>query len=303
MNYELFQLTLAEEVRKLIGKEGKVEVQQIRKNNGIMHKAISILPEDEKVSPVLYLEGYYQRYRQGVPIAHLAKLVLAQYRENRKSKKLNFDFFKDYEKVKDRIFCKVINYAKNKVFLQSIPYKRILDLAVVCYYRVDENIIKGAAVQITDQHLEHWGVSKEEMYQTALENTVRETDLYLESMSEMLEEMLTHSEKEEIEEFSGMYASPLPMYVMTNQRKTLGAICSFIPGFLRKAAEVLQGDFYILPSSIHECILIPVQEAFQAAELQEMVESINYTQIDPQEVLSNRVYYYDSVLEVLKEEA
>lgn len=301
MNYELFQITLAEELRKLIGKEDKVEIQQIRKNNGVMHAAVSILRGKENVSPVLYLEGYYQRYRQGVPVSHLAKLVFEQYRENRKTDTLNFEFFRDFDKVRDRIFCRIINYARNQTSLLEMPHKKIMDLAIVCYYSVDERIIQDASVQITDQHLQQWKISKEELFHTALKNTEKETELYLVNMSDMLAELLTEGEKEEIEDFSGTHAVPVPMYVMSNKRKTLGAICSFIPVFLQKAAEVLKDDFYVLPSSIHECILIPAREAFQASELQKMVENINNTQVEPQEVLSDCVYYYDSSSGVLKQ--
>ncbi|MDD3277909.1 MAG: DUF5688 family protein [Lachnospiraceae bacterium] len=303
MNYEMFQLTLAEEVRRLIGKQDKVQIQQVQKNNGIVFQAMSILTNGEKISPVLYLEGFYQRYQQGVPIAHLAKLVLAQYRENKKNQNLDFTFFKHYEKVKDNIFCKIINSEKNRALLQSVPCRKILDLAIVCYYQVDQALMKGAVIQINDQHIAVWEISEQELLNTAIANTVRENPLEIQSMTEMLDEMLSLKEKDELGDFEEICASPMPMYIITNQRRMNGAICAFLPEYLEKAARVMQGDFYILPSSIHECILVPAFAAFSPKELGEMVKDINDTQIEPQEVLSNHIYCYHTVSKTVTREA
>ena len=87
-----------------------------------------------------------------------------------------------------------------------------------------------------------------------------------------------------------------PMYVLTNQKKTFGAICIRYPGMLKELSEKFGGDFYILPSSVHECILVPADETVSRDMLKEMVTDINQTQVEPQEILANQAYLYSRTL-------
>ena len=87
-----------------------------------------------------------------------------------------------------------------------------------------------------------------------------------------------------------------PMYVLTNQKKTFGAICIRYPGMLKELSEKFGGDFYILPSSVHECILVPADETVSRDILKEMVTDINQTQVEPQEILANQAYLYSRTL-------
>ena len=84
----------------------------------------------------------------------------------------------------------------------------------------------------------------------------------------------------------------IPMYVLSNKEKTMGAACILYDSILTLIGERLQDDFYILPSSIHECIVVPMNITTTKKELQEMVREINATQVIPEEVLSDEVYTY-----------
>lgn len=83
------------------------------------------------------------------------------------------------------------------------------------------------------------------------------------------------------------------MYVLTNPQKSKGAAAMLYPGLLQSIAEATQSSFYILPSSIHEVLLMKEGNGMGAKELQSMVTDINQAQVPPQEVLSNQVYFYD----------
>lgn len=293
MNYEMFQDALAEEVKRLAGEGAVVSLQQMQKNNGVTLYALCIQKEGENLAPLIYLDGFYQRYRKGVPIAHLAKLLLAQYREVPREQVLSLDDFKDFRSARNHIFCRIVNYDLNAPSLCNVPHKRYLDLAVTYYYKVDHPAFEDATITVTHAHQKLWNVTDEELHLAAWENTTREAPPLLESMEEALSEFLSDEEKAEIREVSGSLAAPVPMYILSNSSRCMGAICIMYPGTLAGAAEQFQSDLYILPSSIHECILVPGTESFTREELAEMVETINATQLEPQEILSNHVYFYN----------
>jgi uncharacterized protein YyaL (SSP411 family) len=96
------------------------------------------------------------------------------------------------------------------------------------------------------------------------------------------------------------YLDLMPMYVVSNSRRTLGAACILYDGVLEELADKLGGDFYILPSSVHEVILMAAKNADDAAELKDMIHTINETQLDPEDVLSDSLYYYASAEKQIK---
>jgi hypothetical protein len=82
------------------------------------------------------------------------------------------------------------------------------------------------------------------------------------------------------------------MYVLTNASGSLGAAALFYPDVKEKAAELLGGDYYILPSSVHEVILVPDSADIKAADLCDMVKQANRTVVDEKDILSDNVYHY-----------
>ena len=61
----------------------------------------------------------------------------------------------------------------------------------------------------------------------------------------------------------------------------------------QEIAEKL-GDFYVLPSSIHEVMIVPKSTGRSLEELELMVRSVNSSEVEPDEVLSDHVYEYDA---------
>ena len=85
----------------------------------------------------------------------------------------------------------------------------------------------------------------------------------------------------------------VPMFILTNTEKYFGAYSIFYPNVQQHVADVLNTSYFVLPSSIHEMILVPDSGLYTPRELQDMVKSVNQTQVDPRETLSDSVYYYD----------
>lgn len=291
MDYEKFKEELVNEVERQAGEEYQVSLQKVKKNNGISKNAVSISRKGRKVAPVIYIDSFYEKYQQGVSIVHLAASMLQHFQDLEESMlPVNMDFYSEYENVRENIYCKLINIGMNREILREIPYRTYLDLAVVYYYLMDMSDDGNATILINQKQLELWNLTGEELDRQAWENTVADLPASLRPMSEVLHEYLDTPETE-------TKSPSLPMYVLTNEKKIFGAICIRYPGILKKLAEKLGGDFYILPSSVHECILVPVAGSVSRDALKEMVIDINLTQVEPQEILANQVYMYSRALD------
>ena len=140
-------------------------------------------------------------------------------------------------------------------------------------------------------------MTTDELTKLAVENSARDVPPVLKSIEEVLHEIV----RDNGGSFCGLTESELkessseqefPMYVLTNSRSHMGASALLALPFLDEFRERIGEDFWILPSSIHEVILVPVSKVEDRAKLCAMVREINETQVPPQEVLSDEVYSY-----------
>ena len=195
----------------------------------------------------------------------------------------------DYESVKSRLYVTVLNRDSNQNYLKDAVHKDLPDTDITAVVRVlceNRKEIGTASFLVKENMLEMWGISEEAVYEQALKNT--------ESLfkPDMFNIMTILSGRDE-EEAKNRVLSPYEQYVLTNDDKMNGATVMLYPNLLREIGEATGSNFFILPSSIHELILVKDNGEMSAEELQRMVMEINRTQLDPEEVLSDEVYCYD----------
>lgn len=293
MNYEKFKTVLADEVKKQLPEEAEICLCTIQKNNGVLLDAMSIRRPDTLLAPAIYLDGYYQDYCKGSTVAQLAEDLVNMEKEVDTEPEFDVGAFVQWEKAKQWIFSKVINYGKNEGMLRQIPHIRKLDLAVVFYYQVQETPLEEATILIRESHRESWEVTLEELYETACENDRIKNPPQFQDMEQLIRGLMNVKQEESFEQkLAEEDLHPVPMYVLTNSKRYFGAVCIFYDSVLECIADYLKSDFFILPSSIHECIIVPDSGNFSRKELRNMVREVNETQVEPQEFLSNQVYYY-----------
>lgn len=291
MTYDEFKITLAAQVTNLVGEEVNVNVHKIQKNNGILMDAISIMRTGVYAAPSIYLQDLYDHYEHGKNIMELAKKVIELSEERQIRGILPKDFFMDYHKIKDRICYRVINYEKNQQLLQTIPHRKVLDLAMVYYYLVEPELLENASVLIRNIDLHRWGVDADEIKARAEQNTPKVAPWHLMTMNELMEEIM---DGENLHMTTEIFPEdPFTMFVLTNKEKYFGAACMFYPQVLEQIAEQIDNHFYILPSSVHECIITPVSGGFSQKTLSEMVKEINNTQVEEVDRLSDCAYFYN----------
>ena len=296
MTYEEFKIAMTEAVTNLVGEEVKVSLHRISKNNGVILDAITVMEGDQNMAPTIYLKDYYFRYRRGSRIEELAEELLDYTRKNSRRGKVPEHYFTDFSQVKKRICFKLVNYEKNKDLLATVPHRKMMDLAMVFYFSMDPAVMERATALIRDEDMERWGTNEAEIRRLAMENTPRMLKWRLATVSELLQDMLDLEIEGEccspfmigLEE-----TNPFPMHVLTNEEKYFGAACMFYPGLLRQISEKFNDNLYVLPSSIHECIIVPASGNHTRKSLSELVTEINEIQVEETEFLADNAYFYN----------
>ena len=290
MTFKQFCQKIYQGITEFYGDEVTVEIKVVAKNNGVKLTGLLITEGEKKVAPSIYLDSYFQDYQSGREIANIILDIINLYEKIRKNPPIEIQFFSEYEKVKKRICFKLIHFQKNETLLKEIPHVRYLNLAVVFYHAYENPYLGSGSILIRNVHKEGWGVTTEDLYLEAKENTGRLFPPELIGMEELMLEMLD-GECEEIEKMFDDKKT-LPMYVLTNRCRQFGAISIFYPKILNELSKKTDSNLYILPSSVHEVILLP-DVGEEVEKLREMVRDVNETQVAEEEILSYSIYYYD----------
>lgn len=288
MTYQEFKQNIVHVISTKLGSNTRVVLQDIVKNNDVHLDGLTILTEQSNVSPTIYLNFYYEQFLKGKSLSKIYEDILISYRKNAANSNIDISFFTDYEKVKERIIFKLVNYERNKELLKKVPHVRYLDLAIIFNCFIETAIEGYATILIYHHHLSLWEITADDLYELAMQNTPKLLHYELESMTSVLQHILN----EEDASFLECSSDPLPMYVLSNRSKLHGSACILYENLLSEIAQTLKSDFYILPSSIHETLLLPTLYAHSHAELSAMVRDINATQVAKEEILSDHVYFY-----------
>lgn len=291
MEFTNFTTLVQREVEKRAGENYRVKLNDVMKNNGVVLRGITLMQDDSNISPTIYLNPYYDAYENGdTTLGTVIDEVIDTYERNKINRSIDMKFFLNYETVRSRIIFKLINTEKNRELLRDVPYIPFHDLSIVFQCLVSEERFGNASILIHNVHLQLWKVNARELYECALENTPLLQGYELADMNTVLEEMkaLGGMDDEEIEDMQ----QEVPMYVLSNKSRINGASCILYKDILKDFAMVVDKDLYVLPSSIHEVILLPSDGTQESEQLKEMVREINQSQVEKEEVLSDSVYYY-----------
>lgn len=283
MTYYQFIHAVEVKVREGVRDNINVYIQSAVKNNGTRRLGLTLAEKGINISPTIYLEEYYQQFRNGNSVDDIAGDILKLYGEIRFRESWEGEFIKDYQKIENKIVYHLINREANKELLKEVPYEEYLDLAVIFYVLLEVNFYGMASMMIRDEHLRMWGVTDQEIYQKACQNTWKLLPYEFQTMSAVVEDIAEEEEEDERD----------VMYVLSNRIRSYGAAAVLYEGRLEGIGEYLRENYYVLPSSVHEMIIVPESEAPGKEELDRLVAEINRTQVDDEEVLSNQAYYYD----------
>lgn len=305
MKIKNFALKVQKAVAERVGEEYRVEVQEVHKNNNVMLQGLLIHAKDKNVSPTIYLNSFWDAYEKGIPFAVIIERIMRIYEEDTPKENVDMSFFKDFEQVKERICYRLISAERNQELLSKIPHMEYLDLAICFYYSYQGEALGSGSILIYDSHMKMWDTTTEELYELAQQNTSRLFPDEWNAMETIIRELMAEQGEEVAELFpdeeeEAEFFEQLPMLILSNENRVYGASCLLYPGVLSTLADSRGQNLYIIPSSIHEVIVLPDSGKENADRLRRMIAEVNTTQVEPEEILSDNLYYYDRLLKQIK---
>lgn len=291
MEYHEFLCAVERKLNENLKKGTRAKLYSTIKNNGTKRTGVLIEQEGSNVGPTIYLEGFYQKYKEHSDLTEIVEELLSIYDSVKGTKVIEECQLDNYDVVKEKIVFKVVNYEKNKIMLEKIPHVRYLDLAIVFYILLEAEETGMATVLIKNEHIEMWKISLKHLYEVAIKNARTLLPAQFMSMRQVIGDLLQNESEEQVD--VGERENEV-MYILTNSFKNFGAACLAYPHVLEMIAELLHEDFYLLPSSVHEVIIVPESKAMEETEMNAMVVEINATQLEVEEVLSDHTYFYDA---------
>lgn len=275
--------------------EGYVKIEEIEKNNGLVLHGLTIQIKESNISPNIYLEPFYNDYLNGKNLDEIIENICKIYSDNKIGNSIDVSFFTEFNNVKSKIIYALVNYEMNKEFLKTVPHTKFMDLAFVYKYYIGKEEFKEsgmATITINNNHLKLWDVDTNEVHRLALENTPQLLPCVIQPIQNILSKLMGIDMEDFIQEDINEI---IPMYVLSNVNNMYGAGCIVYEDVLKNLADKLDSNLYILPSSIHETIILADTSECIKDELMEMVKSVNETQVANEEILSNQVYYFSRV--------
>ena len=280
MTYEYFLIRLEQKIQEKLKEGEAVKSVQVLKNNGVELDGFSYYVEGHRERPTVYVNHYYQEDLSEEELGEIADAVLKIQRECGLLPQQGIEQMMDFRIMRKRICCRLISREKNEALLEEVPWLPWLDLAIVFYLQIPEQVVEHATALVYTSHMDYWGVTLEEIYHAAAEN-MAEVQVFLEPMEAFLGDM-------------GFEPLSSGMHILSNSRKMFGAGVIIAPKVQRMCLEQLGESFYILPSSIHELILLPESLATTRAELDQLIREVNEACVSREEYLRDHEYYYSA---------
>lgn len=290
MEYKEFVEYIKMNAGYIAGEGGNITINHVIKNNGCEMDGLVIMEKGKDIAPTIYLDSFYELYTNGENIKNIIRQIEVIYEQNKNNVTFDVNILKHFDTIKDKIVYKVVNYRSNEKLLEQVPHKRILDLAVVFYCLLDNEYGRSATALIYNNNLKNWNVTIDDVYKAALKNTPDLLHSKISSMAALFEKCGVNVDGEEVDLKDYV---PSDMYVLTNESKLNGAACILYENVLYDFAQKLGADLYILPSTVHEVILLPKLSMFEKDELVNMVKEVNTEGVAADEVLSDHVYEYN----------
>ena len=285
-----FYESVAESVSEVLGSGVIVDLQEVTKVN-LSLEGLTIRKQGENIAPTIYLNQYFNQFNDGRAMDDIVRDIIRVYENNQPENIMNVfkteDFY-DFDKMKEKIVLKVINTERNLDLLEQVPHLDMegLGLSVVFYVSLMTGE-QSAGILIKNEHLKLWEKTVSDLLTVAEINTNRMHAFTIKSMNEVLSGMFGFEED--------LIPEDVPaLYVLTDENKTFGATQLYLKDKIREFAEKNNCDVYILPSSVHELLLLrAVFPNLEPSYLKKMVCEVNATEVSDEDFLCDGAYKFE----------
>lgn len=288
MDFETFMNETIKEMRDRFP-DFDINKQEVSKLQGESYTGMAVRPENSEIGVTLNLQDYYKALGFGMFLEDVMDSVeRSVVSAVRHMPHYDARVLEDYDRMKDALTVDLVPVAGNEEKLAQIPHKNVEDMALVYRFEEESSVYGSASILVTNEMLAVYDITADQLHEDAMKAAVQNRPAKLHNMNDVMRDMMG--------DMSGLVPmnEPSPLWVATVEGGQNGAGVIQYPGFLDQAAEALGGDFYVLPSSVHEVLLVADDGSMEIGYLEEMVRSVNETEVSPAERLSNNVYHYDS---------
>lgn len=270
--------------------DAEVFVRKTEKARG-SYTALSVLKKGSRTAPSVSLDEYYCLIEKGSSFGKVMDLIASQV--SAPVGELSVDWITDYEAIKDRLFLRLNSRANLDGLRETAPLKELAGLPVTASILVNSDEHTLGSTLVTYELLGEYGVTEEEIFERALENSPRIFPSSISTLAETLNEMGTEALSEETSGAEGML-------VVTNDKKVNGASVLLYPGILEALSERMGGSYIVIPSSIHEVLIVKGEEPERMKEISETVKRVNACCVAPSERLADCAFFYDGNDHILR---
>ena len=277
----------------------RVTTAPITKQNDVELTAICLTPEDGNIGSNYYLEDLYEKFQNGQTVAEIATRLLIQNKNDTVHTKNSFltsfvSHLHSYEFVKNHLSVRLLNLRRNSSYLSDkvyVPYLKSGDdyeLAICFGIHVPRFNGNEGTITITHHLRSQWDVTDEQLLEDAIANTEKVQGKKTRNLYELLTSLSIPTDS-----FRYLLDEPVvSMYAMSNKSSFNGAATILYKDALKTFAEEKGLDIFVIPSSVHEVILVPDDGTIPAGYIQRMIAEVNQTQLSPSEILSDQLLYY-----------
>lgn len=295
-----------EVVKALEEKTGKTIVtKNVVKNNGEERVGVA-LESKNGATPVVYIKEFYEDYKGGMALNEVLNDVCETFKQGVEQSELVYttmDKLKNVDYVKANVLAKIVSL-KDNPYLTDKVYTADDDLGIAYIYYIDVDagsVGRGSCV-FSNEMFEKLDISKDELHKVAIENTEKYDEVILLSMKDVVARMIGANDSDtNLFKDKNQNVEDEKMFILTNRNKTNGAITMLYKDVIRDVADRLNRDIFIIPSSIHEVIVVPKKDELNDRDrLTSMLRDVNSNSIEDNEVLSNDLFEYTRAEDKLK---
>ncbi len=291
MNYDEFKNAVLQEMEAQ-NQDLSFGITHVEKLQGLSYDALAVGREGSNISAMVDLNKAFEYYQESDDFGEtLSDLQRAVDNGLERMPQIDFSILDDYDKVKEHLEVQMIPVRGNEAQLLKLPHEVTGDIAMVYRVDLDQSQNMASSTLVTNDMLGAYGITEEKLHADAMDYAPRNRPACFKSISDVLNELSGGAFPNE---------GDAPFYVATMEGNEQGAGAIMYPGFLDMAAEKLGGDLYILPSSVHEVLILHDAKDFNTAEFNEMIATINAAEVKPEERLSDHAYHYDSEAHLLE---
>lgn len=287
MTYSQFTRELEYSLKQISGIPENIIFTQSTKNNGVVTQNVCIRDSNVTIAPSIGLDYFYGEYLKGRNIDDIAEKISEIYFSQPDFSSTQFNL--TWKNIKEHVVYHLVSYDSNRGLIEKAPHIRLLNLSLIFKIRTDYLGISGY-ITINNSILNLLDVDLKTLTETAIKNTPLQLPLSFKKMQDTLKEIPEYSDSE------CCLPDSISLWICTNKEKLFGASCIFYNDLTKQLSESYLSDCYVLPSSVHEILLLKKCPDITLSALEEMVVQVNNSDfVSDTDFLSNSVYTYPEI--------